>query len=38
MQTIVQAPPEVTFQQLREKLSALGDILTVDIDVRLPVD
>jgi glycine cleavage system transcriptional repressor len=38
MHTIVQAPPEVTFKQLREKLNALGDILTVDIDVRLPVD
>lgn len=38
MQAEVQAPPEISLPQLRDKLEELGDQLGVDIDVKLPVD
>jgi glycine cleavage system transcriptional repressor len=37
MQAIVQAPPELTISQLRQKLAEVGDELGVDIEVKLPV-
>ncbi|MBN1994996.1 MAG: transcriptional regulator [Anaerolineae bacterium] len=37
MRAIVQAPPELTLPQLRQKLAEVGDELCVDIEVRLPV-
>ncbi len=36
MYTTIQAPPDVTLQQLRDKLSDISDLLSVDIEVRLP--
>jgi len=38
MQAEVQAPPEISLPQLRDKLEELGDHLGVDIDVKLPID
>lgn len=38
MQAEVQAPPEISLPQLRDKLEDLGDQLGVDIDVQLPID
>ncbi len=38
MQAIIHAPPDITFQQLREKMIDLSDELLVDIDVCLPRD
>ena len=38
MQATVQAPPELTLQQLRQKLAEVGDELGVDIEVKLPVN
>jgi glycine cleavage system transcriptional repressor len=37
MQAVVQAPPELTLAQLRQKLAEVGDELGVDIEVKLPV-
>ena len=37
MHAIVQAPPEITLTQLRQKLANVGDELGVDIEVKLPV-
>jgi glycine cleavage system transcriptional repressor len=37
MQAIVQAPPDLTLAQLRQKLAEVGDELGVDIEVKLPV-
>ncbi len=37
MHAIVQAPPNLTLPQLREKLSDLGDELGVDIEAKVPV-
>jgi hypothetical protein len=38
MQATVQAPPELTLHQLRQKLAEVGDELGVDIEVKLPVN
>ncbi len=37
MRAIVQAPPDLTLPQLRQKLAEVGDELGVDIEVKLPV-
>ena len=37
MRASVQAPPDLTLSQLRQKLAKVGDDLGVDIEVRLPV-
>ena len=37
MQAEVQAPPEISLPQLRDKLEELGDQLGVDISVKLPI-
>jgi glycine cleavage system transcriptional repressor len=37
MHATVQAPPELTLNQLRQKLVEVGDELCVDIEVKLPV-
>ena len=37
MRAVVQAPPDLTLPKLRQKLTALGDELGVDIEVKLPV-
>ena len=37
MQAAVQAPPDLTLSQLRQKLAEVGDELGVDIEVKLPV-
>ncbi len=37
MYAVVQVPPEVTLNQLRQKLTEVGDDLGVDIEVKLPV-
>jgi glycine cleavage system transcriptional repressor len=37
MHASVQAPPELTLTQLRQKLAEVGDELCVDIEVKLPV-
>jgi len=38
MNAIVQAPPELSLPELREKLEDIGDELGVDIDVKLRMD
>jgi glycine cleavage system transcriptional repressor len=38
MHAEVQAPPEISLPELRDKLEELGDQLGVDIDVKLPID
>ena len=38
MNAVVQAPPELTLPELREKLEDVGDELGVDIDVKLRMD
>lgn len=38
MNAVVQAPPELTLPELREKLEDVGDELGVDIDVKLRID
>jgi glycine cleavage system regulatory protein len=37
MSAKVQAPPELSLGQLRNKLEKLGDALDVDIDVKVPL-